>query len=241
MKDQIKNALETQKEIFGDELFTPEIKIEKPSKTKISYSVEESVDVLFEPSYEFEHIKTLEDFYNEINTCQKCPLGKSRNKFVFGTGNPDADIMLIGEAPGADEDRLGEPFVGRAGKLLTDILRAINLTREEIYIANILKCRPPNNRDPLPEEREMCMPYLLKQIDLINPKLILCLGRVAATTLLNKKESLTKMRGQVYDFRGIKLMVTYHPAALLRNPQWKRPVWEDVQKFRKLYDELKEN
>ncbi len=165
-------------------------------------------------------------------------MGKTRNKFVFGVGNPDADVMLIGEAPGAEEDKQGIPFVGRAGKLLTDILKAINFSRDDVYIANILKCRPPNNRDPLPSEVETCMPYLYKQIELIKPKVILCLGRVAATNLFGKKYTLTQMRGKVYDVEGIKTMVTYHPAALLRNPNWKRGCWEDVQKFRKLYDEL---
>ncbi len=240
MKDLIINALKDQKEIFGDELFSEEIKVEpKKKKNKIEYKPEIVEPTLIsEPAYEFGHINSLEKLYDEIHTCQRCALGKTRTKFVFGKGNPNADVMLIGEAPGADEDKTGEPFVGRAGRLLTDILKAINFSREEVYIANILKCRPPNNRDPLPSEREMCMPYLMKQIELIQPKLILCLGRIAATTLLGTKLSLTKMRGEVFDFHGIKLMVTYHPAALLRNPHWKRPVWEDVQKFRKLYDEL---
>ena len=148
--------------------------------------------------------------------------------------------MLIGEAPGAEEDKQGIPFVGRAGKLLTDILKAINFEREEVYIANILKCRPPNNRDPLPSEREVCKPYLYKQIELIKPKIILCLGKVASNVLLNKNDSLTKLRGDVHELNGIKAMVTYHPAALLRNPHWKKGTWEDVQKVRKLYDELTE-
>ncbi len=242
MKDLLKNALLDQKEIFGDELFSPPIEISmKKKKEKKEYVAKSEPVFISEPTFEFENINTLDELYEEIHTCQRCPLGKTRTKFVFGKGNPNADLMLIGEAPGADEDKTGEPFVGRAGKLLTDILKAINFSRDEVYIANILKCRPPNNRDPLPSERETCMPYLMKQIELIKPKIILCLGRIAATTLLGTKLSLTKMRGEVYDFRGIKLMVTYHPAALLRNPQWKRPVWEDVQKLRKLYEEIVEN
>ncbi len=242
MKDLLKNALLDQKEIFGDELFAPPIEISmKKKKEKKEYVAKSEPVFISEPTFEFENINTLDELYEEIHTCQRCPLGKTRTKFVFGKGNPNADLMLIGEAPGADEDKTGEPFVGRAGKLLTDILKAINFSRDEVYIANILKCRPPNNRDPLPSERETCMPYLIKQIELIKPKIILCLGRIAATTLLGAKLSLTKMRGEVYDFRGIKLMVTYHPAALLRNPQWKRPVWEDVQKLRKLYEEIVEN
>ena len=242
MKDLLKNALLDQKEIFGDELFSPPIEISmKKKKEKKEYVAKSEPVFISEPTFEFENINTLDELYEEIHTCQRCPLGKTRTKFVFGKGNPNADLMLIGEAPGADEDKTGEPFVGRAGKLLTDILKAINFSRDEVYIANILKCRPPNNRDPLPSERETCMPYLMKQIELIKPKIILCLGRIAATTLLGTKLSLTKMRGEVYDFRGIKLMVTYHPAALLRNPHWKRPVWEDVQKLRKLYEEIVEN
>ncbi len=149
--------------------------------------------------------------------------------------------MIIGEAPGADEDKQGKPFVGRAGKLLTDILKAINFDRDEVYIANILKCRPPNNRNPLPDEMDACTPYLYKQIELIKPKTILCLGLVAASYLINQKLSLTKMRGNIYEVKGIQTMVTYHPAALLRNPNWKRGCWEDVQKFRKLYDNLAGN
>jgi uracil-DNA glycosylase len=147
--------------------------------------------------------------------------------------------MIVGEGPGAEEDIQGEPFVGRAGKLLTDILKAIDLSREEVYIANIVKCRPPGNRTPFPAEMEACIPYLHKQIRIIKPKALLCLGLTAAHGLLNSKESLTNLRGKVFDLMNIKVMVTYHPAALLRNPNWKRGCWEDVQLFRKLYDDLK--
>lgn len=196
----------------------------------------ESNDNLF--TEDFQNSDSIDQLYSMIHDCQKCTLGKTRNKFVFGVGNPNAHAMLIGEAPGADEDAQGEPFVGRAGKLLNDILKAVNLKREEVYIANILKCRPPGNRDPQPLEMETCIPYLHKQIELIKPKIILCLGRVAANGLLNKKLSLGDLRNSVYEFNGIKVMATYHPAALLRNPNWKRGCWEDVQKFKKLYDEL---
>ena len=151
--------------------------------------------------------------------------------------------MVIGEAPGADEDEKGEPFVGRAGKLLTDILKAINFSRDEIFICNILKCRPPDNRNPNPEEILKCEPYLLKQIELIKPKLILCVGTFAGQTMLRVKEPLGKMRGKIYNLTfndlKVKAMVTYHPAALLRNPNWKKPTWEDVQLFRKEYDKEK--
>ncbi|KUO61217.1 DNA polymerase [bacterium BRH_c32] len=181
---------------------------------------------------------SVEELYDKIHNCKECPLGETRTKFVFGTGNPNADAMLIGEAPGADEDKQGEPFVGRAGKLLTDILTAIQFKREDVFIANILKCRPPNNRDPLPEETDTCFPYLDKQIELIKPKIILCLGRVAANGLLNKKMTLGEWRKDEHEYKGIKVIVTYHPAALLRNPNWKRGCWEDVKIFRKYYDEL---
>jgi uracil-DNA glycosylase len=184
--------------------------------------------------------KDLNELNENICNCKKCSLGKSRNNFVFGVGNPDAKVVVIGEAPGADEDKQGKPFVGRAGQLLTDILKAINFTREEVFICNILKCRPPDNRTPLPEEIYHCEPYLLKQLEIIKPKMILAVGASAGQTLLKKKEPLGKMRGKFYDFHyaggKAKLLVTFHPAALLRNPNWKRPTWEDVQLFRKEYD-----
>ncbi len=221
---KIIDALSDQKELFGDELFAGKIIKEKPDRR-------------FPDG--FEKAASLEKLYAMINDCQKCVLGSTRNQFVFGKGNPDADVMVIGEGPGADEDLQGEPFVGRAGQLLTDILKAINFSREEVYIANIVKCRPPGNRTPLAPEMEACIPYLHKQISLIKPKFILCLGLTAAQGLLKKKESLTNLRGKSYDFLNTKIMVTYHPAALLRNPGWKRGCWEDVQLFRKMYDDLK--
>ncbi len=178
------------------------------------------------------------EFYNEVKDCQKCSLGRTRKNFVFGTGSPDAGLMLIGEAPGRDEDEQGEPFVGRAGQLLNKILQAIHFQRKEVYIANILKCRPPNNRDPLPEEVEQCEPYLHRQIEIIQPKLILALGRVAAQTLLKTRTSLANLRGRLHNYRGIPMIVTFHPAALLRNPQWKYPTWDDVQYARKVYDAI---
>jgi len=173
-----------------------------------------------------------------INQCLKCPLGQTRTRFVFGVGNPNATLMLIGEAPGADEDLQGEPFVGRAGQLLNKILEAIQFKREDVYICNILKCRPPGNRKPQSNEVEQCIPYLKKQIALVKPRLILCLGLTAAENLLHTSESLGNLRGRVMRFEGTPLMVTYHPAALLRNPNWKRPAWEDVQAARALHDKL---
>jgi DNA polymerase len=151
---------------------------------------------------------------------------------VFGSGNPDADLMFIGEGPGAEEDRRGLPFVGPAGELLTRIIRAIDLAREDVYIANIVKCRPPRNRDPEPEEVAACRGYLESQIELVRPRLIVALGRVAAQTLLGNDQPLGRMRGQWHQVLGVPTMVTYHPAALLRNASLKRPVWEDMQRVR---------
>lgn len=234
LKDEIIQSLINQKEIFGDDLF--ENNILKSRRTEIIKDADMSGDSLFQEDWE--KTESLEELDKLICNCQKCLLGATRNKFVFGTGNPNADAMCIGEGPGADEDAQGLPFVGRAGRLLTDILKAINLEREEVYIANVVKCRPPGNRTPLPVEMDTCLPYLKKQIELIKPKLILCLGLTAAQAILKKRDSLTNMRGKIFDFENVKVMVTYHPAALLRNPNWKRGCWEDVQQFRKLYDEL---
>ncbi len=201
---------------------------------------EKDEENLFDDSKEaWQQAGDLDKLNDLICNCQKCQLGATRNKFVFGSGSPEADVMVIGEGPGADEDAQGLPFVGRAGKLLTDILKAINFSRDEVYIANVVKCRPPGNRTPNPQEMDTCLPYLKKQIEIIKPKLILCLGLTAAHGLLKKKESLTSMRGKVFEFENAKVMVTYHPAALLRNPNWKRGCWEDVQQFRKLYDQAK--
>ena len=182
---------------------------------------------------------SLDELNEVICTCVKCPLGYTRNRFVFGVGNPHADVVLIGEAPGAEEDAQGEPFVGRAGQLLNKILEAVGMRREEVYICNIIKCRPPGNRDPSPSEMETCIPYLWKQLDLIRPKVILCLGRVSAQMLLRTNDGLNKLRGKVFEYQGSKVLVTYHPAALLRNPGWKRPTWEDMQFFKKIYDEMR--
>jgi len=177
----------------------------------------------------------LDEFHRLICECQKCPLGKTRNNFVFGVGNPQADIVFIGEAPGEKEDLLGIPFVGRAGKLLDKILSAIKLSRDDIYICNVLKCRPPNNRNPLPIEVEKCEPYLINQLKIINPKLIVSLGRVSACTLLKTNKSLKDLRNQQFKYAGIDLLVTYHPAALLRNPNYKKPAWEDFKFIRDKY------
>lgn len=177
---------------------------------------------------------TIEDLNSQICNCMECPLGSTRTQFVFGSGNPNADVMVIGEAPGADEDAQGLPFVGRAGKLLTKILEAIDLPRDEVFICNILKCRPPNNRKPSAAETDTCEPYLWKQIELVKPKYILALGLTAANTLLRTKSSMKDLRGDMHDYQGIPTIVTYHPAALLRNPNWKKDTWEDIQKLQTL-------
>ncbi len=179
----------------------------------------------------------LESLEKKVAGCQECSLYKTRNKTVFGYGNPSARVVFIGEAPGRDEDLQGIPFVGRSGKLLDKILGAIGFTRDDIYIANILKCRPPENRDPREDEVEVCERYLARQLQLIDPVLICTLGRVAAQNLLKTKSSLKTLREGVHNYNGIKVVVTYHPAALLRNPHFKRPTWEDMKLLRRLHDE----
>jgi uracil-DNA glycosylase family 4 len=164
--------------------------------------------------------------------CTRCRLSEGRSKVVFGSGNPNADLMLIGEGPGAEEDRQGLPFVGPAGELLTRIIQAIEMRREDVYIANVVKCRPPGNRDPEPDEAAACRGYLEKQIELVQPRIIVALGKVAAQALLGNDSPIGRMRGQWFQVKGIPTMVTYHPAALLRNSALKRPTWEDMQQVR---------
>jgi DNA polymerase len=169
--------------------------------------------------------------------CTRCALHESRKQTVFGVGNPHAQLMFIGEAPGADEDAKGEPFVGRAGQLLTKIIAAMGMTREEVYIANILKCRPPQNRDPLPAEVQCCEEYLRAQIALIKPRYICALGRIAAHWLLKTDATLGSLRTGQHTYEGTPVIVTYHPAALLRNPNFKAPCWEDMKKLMALLKE----
>jgi DNA polymerase len=164
--------------------------------------------------------------------CRRCRLAEGRQNVVFASGNPNADLMLVGEGPGAEEDRQGLPFVGAAGELLTRIIQAIDLRREDVYIANVVKCRPPGNRDPQPDEVAACRGYLERQISLVKPKVLVALGKVAAQTLLGTESPIGQMRGRWYQVQGTPLMVTYHPAALLRNPALKRPTWEDMQQVR---------
>jgi uracil-DNA glycosylase family 4 len=214
----------------------------------IKYHVEERIELGFsdlpvsgksgkhkgsDPSVVYE---SMEDIRAAIENCRACPLYKTRTNIVFGTGNEKARLVFVGEAPGADEDKQGQPFVGRAGQKLTQIIEAIGLSRQEVYIANVLKCRPPGNRNPLSDEIEACEPYLIAQLRLIKPRVICALGTFAAQTLLRTTQSISRLRGRFHTYQGIKLMPTYHPAYLLRNPKFKRNVWEDVQKVRAEYD-----
>ncbi len=186
-----------------------------------------------EPAVAADDVSTLDwdALRQRVAACTACPLHETRTHTVFGVGDPEADLMVIGEAPGADEDRQGEPFVGRAGQLLNEMLRAIGLRREQVFIANILKCRPPGNRDPRPEEVARCMPYLRRQIELIRPRLLLSVGRISAQNLLQTDTPVGRLRGRVHRFgeTGIPLVVTYHPAYLLRSPEQKAKAWDDLQ------------
>jgi uracil-DNA glycosylase len=190
------------------------------------------------PSTPFNHIqeeemtpeKALRAIREDIGDCTRCPLHKQgRKQIVFGVGNPRAEIMFIGEAPGADEDQQGEPFVGRAGQLLNSMISAMGIRREDVYIANIIKCRPPGNRIPEREECDTCSPFLMRQIQVVKPKIIVALGAVAAKTLLGVNDAMANLRGQIYDFKNTKLAVTYHPAYLLRDPRQKKEAWKDLQ------------
>jgi uracil-DNA glycosylase len=187
----------------------------------------------------FHSVRSLKSLAKLIEDCTRCQLYLTAKCAVPGDGDPNADFMCVGEAPGANEDETGQPFVGQAGALLTKILAAIDLTRDQVFITNVLKHRPPGNRNPQPDEVAACSPYLVRQIQLIKPKVILALGTFAAQTLLDTKTPIGKLRGAVHRYYGIPLIVTYHPAALLRNPAWKRPTWEDVKLARHVLDSAK--
>jgi len=225
--DKLSDYFKAQKDLYGSELILnrkliDEIPDNKAPVENNKVSAELTIDKDLGP---------LKSYYQEIKGCMKCALGATRTNFVFGEGSAEADLMLIGEAPGRDEDLKGIPFVGRAGQLLTLMLQSINLKREDVFIANVLKCRPPNNRDPQPDEIEKCEPYLLKQIEMISPKLIVTLGRFASSSLLRTKSALGTLREEVHRYNKVPLIVIYHPAALLRNPQLKRQAWEDLKKI----------
>src|SRR5579863_770381 len=179
---------------------------------------------------------SLETIRAEIGDCRRCKLHSTRKNIVFGTGNPQAELVFVGEAPGEEEDLQGKPFVGRAGQLLTKIINAMGFSRDDVYIANIIKCRPPKNRNPEPDEISTCEPFLNRQLSSIRPKVICALGTFAAQTLLGTSQKITQLRGEFHTYRGVKVMPTFHPAYLLRNPREKRQVWEDMQK---IMDELK--
>jgi uracil-DNA glycosylase len=199
-----------------------------PKAEELATLVSAKLPILDQPAG-INKIAALKEIRDDIGDCTRCRLHKGRTNLVFGVGNPNADLMFVGEGPGADEDAQGEPFVGRAGQLLNNMISAMGLRREDVYIANVVKCRPPSNRTPERDECDTCSPFLLRQIDVIRPKVIVALGAVAAKNLLSVNDSMANLRGRFYDFRGIKLAVTYHPAFLLRDPRQKKEAWKDLQ------------
>jgi uracil-DNA glycosylase len=238
--DLARRAMECQADLGHREIiFEAGMKKQRPIDP--SPEVPATVTALFEEEAtgtEVPQFASLDEHRTAICDCHKCPLGNTRTKFVYGVGAPQAKIMFIGEAPGRDEDLQGEPFVGRAGKLLDKILVAIGFSRQDVYIANILKCRPPNNRDPQPDEMHLCIPYLKEQIRLIHPQMICVLGRIAAHGLLETTTPLGRLRKTWHRFEDTPLLATYHPAALLRFPEYKRDTWEDMQLLKAEYDRL---
>ncbi len=212
LKKKIHGFFEWYEDIYGKNYYIPK---------------ENVVNVNPSPVENGNKLTKLREFRKEIEHCTKCRLYKSRKNFVFGTGNGNAEIMFIGEAPGREEDLQGEPFVGQAGRVLNKMLNQIHLKRTDVYIANILKSRPPNNRDPLPDEVKQCIPYLHQQIEIIKPKLLVALGRIAAQNLLNTQDSLSKLRSKIWNYKDIPLIVTYHPAAILRNASLENATLED--------------
>lgn len=255
--ERVQKLLKQQSEIFGpfnvDIIVNTQNEASTPIQdhsTSVKSSIDQNIDgtLLEDQSRDtvealstlelISNCSTLEELKGLCEKTDELRTDLENTNLVFGVGNPNADLMVIGEAPGMNEDLQREPFVGEAGQLLDKILKAIDFDRSNIYIANILKHRPPNNRDPKQEEKDRSLPYLLRQIELVNPKLILCVGRIAGTTLLGIDDPLKNMRQKFHPFLDRELMVTYHPAALLRNQQWKRPTWEDVQMLKARYNEL---
>lgn len=199
---------------------------DQPISPRTSFQQPPSVGAAVAPAEREKALHTLRD---EIGDCTRCALHKGRNRLVFADGNPNARLMFVGEGPGADEDAQGLPFVGRAGQLLNNMIAAMGLKREEVYIANVVKCRPPGNRTPEPDEANTCTPFLFRQIDVVRPKVLVALGATAATYLLGQRQPLAGLRGRVHAFRGSQLIVTYHPAYLLRDPRQKKEAWADLQ------------
>jgi len=215
-------------------IHSQEIGLDAPTLSSHSlHYLRKGLQLDIEPLKENFYCNSLEELENFINNCDKCRLSKERKNIVFGEGPPYARLVFVGEAPGMDEDLTGKPFVGKAGKLLTDIIKAMGLTREEVYICNIVKCHPPHNRDPERDEIEMCLPFLEAQLSLIEPEIICAIGRISAQSLVREDFKITRERGQWQSFRGISLMPTYHPAYLLRYPQAKKAVWADMQQIMK--------
>lgn len=208
-------------------------------KFHLDYLKRIGIEYLFMQKNKKKNILSLEEIKMKLGDCKRCRLHQSRKSIVFGEGNENAKLMIIGEAPGFDEDLQGRPFVGKAGQLLTRILQSINLQREEIYITNVVKCRPPQNRNPRPDEIDSCNPFLMMQIKTISPKIICALGTFSAQTLLKTDEKITTLRGKIYNLEGIKVIPTYHPAYLLRNPDKKREVWEDMKLISKMLENKK--
>lgn len=214
----------------GSEVVEPS-KLNREQKTRSSRPTTDHRPLTTNDSPEgMSHKELLEELRSEIGDCQMCKLGKTRTKLVFGVGNPDARIVFVGEGPGKDEDIQGEPFVGRAGQLLTDIItKGMKMRREDVYICNVVKCRPPENRNPEPDEVDACEGFLIKQLEIIRPEIVVALGTFAAKTLLKTDFPISKIRGRFHDYHGMKLMPTYHPAYLLRNPEKKKETWEDIK------------
>ena len=226
MKTELLKYFKQYKELYDDEIFVSSIK-----------SSESILDE--KPHKEADPVSSLTVLKNDVINCKKCSLSDTRTNAVFGVGDFSASLMLVGEAPGEQEDLSGEPFVGRAGQLLDKMLAAIDRSREnDVFICNVLKCRPPENRDPKSDEINQCEPYLVNQIDLIKPKLIVALGRIAGKTLLGVDKSLKDMRKKIHNYHDSDLIVTYHPAALLRNPNWKPYAWEDFKWIRSILEEV---
>lgn len=243
-KKKFKELFEYIRNTEGDYLPLQFIQKSKNKKGTIELPIQNKVNIEQQQTfnlYNWQEAPTLRELHQAIKDCLKCKYGSTRNKFVFGVGNPNADILLIGEAPGADEDLKGEPFVGKAGQLLDKILAAIKLNRNTVYIANVVKCRPPGNKTPEESDYLTCLPYLLKQIELIKPKFILLLGAVALQALFGKSYKITQWRGKVIYYNDIAAIPTYHPAYLLRNPAAKKEVWEDVQLLQKMYLDYKQS